>query len=145
MRVVRSTVEIDRPVHEVFAYVTDPAHFPEWQDDVVRVEGGTGTSVGSRFTTTRRAGARQFSLTQEVTASEPPTLWAVRGVDGPVRPHAAITIEPLADDTRSRLTAVMDLEGHGIGRVVVPLFVRRRAARQAPVSYRRLKERLERR
>ena len=30
-------VEIDRPVSEVFAYVTDPWHLPEWQTNTVEV------------------------------------------------------------------------------------------------------------
>ena len=29
-----ATIEIDRPAEEVFAYVTDPRHFPEWQRNV---------------------------------------------------------------------------------------------------------------
>ena len=67
----------------------------------------------------------------------------MHGVDGPVRPHVELTVEPLAGDTRSRVTAVMDFEAHGIGHLVVPLLVRRLAAKRAPQSYRRLKERLE--
>ena len=27
------TIEIARPPDEVFAYVTDPSRFPEWQED----------------------------------------------------------------------------------------------------------------
>lgn len=30
-------VEIDRPVSDVFAYVTDPWHLPEWQTNTVEV------------------------------------------------------------------------------------------------------------
>ena len=38
-----------RPADEVFAYVTDPARFPEWQAGVVNghLDGG-GTEVGAR-------------------------------------------------------------------------------------------------
>ena len=32
-----SSIEIDRAPADVFAYVTDPARFSEWQDDVVSV------------------------------------------------------------------------------------------------------------
>ena len=71
------------------------------------------------------------------------THWAAHGIDGPVRPNVELTIEPLADNTRSRLTVVMDFEGHGIGRVLVPLVVRRQAASRAPQTYQHLKERLE--
>jgi len=45
-----STVEIDRPPEEVFAYVTDPSRFAEWQKNVVSggVENDGPRSVGSR-------------------------------------------------------------------------------------------------
>ena len=32
-----SSIDIARPPDEVFSYVCDPARFPEWQHDVVRV------------------------------------------------------------------------------------------------------------
>ena len=52
-------------------------------------------------------------------------------------------MEPLGDGARSRVTFTLDFEGHGIGRPLLPL-VRRQAERAAPVSYRTLKELLER-
>ena len=30
-----TSIDIDRPAAEVFAYVTDPSHFHEWQQGVV--------------------------------------------------------------------------------------------------------------
>jgi len=135
---------VARPPEEVFAYVTDPAHFGDWQDDVVGVRGESASETGSRFTTTRRVGRRQYSMTQEIMENVPRVKWSARGVDGPVRPSVQLTLEPLDDGHGSRLTAVMDFEGHGIGRILVPLVVRRRAAQQAPRSYRHLQELLER-
>ena len=55
-----------------------------------------------------------------------------------------MTVEPLADNTRSRITVVMDFEAHGIGKLLVPLIVRRQAGKRAPQSYQHLKEQLER-
>jgi uncharacterized protein YndB with AHSA1/START domain len=148
MAPITSHIEIARPPQDVFTYVTDPARFSEWQDDVVSASveaGGQARVVGSRFTTTRRVGRTERVMTQEITECRPPSAWAARGVDGPVRPHVSLTIEPLAGNTGSRMTVVMDLEGHGIGRLLVPLLIRRQAARRAPRSYQHLKERLERR
>jgi uncharacterized protein YndB with AHSA1/START domain len=47
MSTITSHIEIARPAEEVFAYVTDPARFSEWQDDVVsvRVEAGRAPGV----------------------------------------------------------------------------------------------------
>ncbi len=80
-----SSIEIDRPPDEVFSYVTDPSRFAEWQHDVVRVriEGARPPGVGSRFTTTRRIGGAERTMTQEITELSPPRSWAVHGVDGP--------------------------------------------------------------
>jgi uncharacterized protein YndB with AHSA1/START domain len=140
-----SSIEIDRLPDEVFAYVTDPARFGEWQRDVVAVrhQGGDPGQVGSRFTTTRRIGGSERSMTQEVTESSAPRRWAARAVDGPVRPDATVTVEPLGDGG-SLVTFSLDFEGHGIGRPLLPV-VRRQARRAAPVSYRTLKALLERR
>lgn len=144
MPAIVSTIDIARPPDDVFSYATDPARFAEWQDDVVtvRVEETGPPSVGARFTTTRRIGAVERTMTQEITEIDPPRSWAVRGVGGPIRPHASITIEPLDGSAKSRVTFALDFEGHGIGVPLVPM-VRRMAGKAAPMSYRKLKHRLE--
>jgi hypothetical protein len=81
-------------------------------------------------------------MTQEVTEHAAPRRWAAAGVDGPVRPSASVTVEPLGDGTRSLVTFALDFEGHGAGRPLLPV-VRRQARRQAPRSYRKLRQRLE--
>ncbi|MGH3736317.1 MAG: SRPBCC family protein [Micromonosporaceae bacterium] len=137
-------IQIDRPPDEVYAYATDPTRFHEWQYDVVnvRMEGGA-PGVGAQFTTTRRIGPSERTMTQQITRVDPPRHWAVRGVDGPLRPSASITVEPLDDGARSKVTFTLDFEGHGVvGRPLVPL-VTRMARKGAPLSHRHLKERLE--
>ena len=44
---------------------------------------------------------------------------------------------------RTRFTFELDFEGHGIGKLLVPLFVRRQAKKEMAESHRKLKERLE--
>ncbi|MBQ0892325.1 SRPBCC family protein [Micromonospora sp. U56] len=139
-----STIDIDRPPDEMFAYVTDPTRFAEWQHDVVgvRLESGGPVGLGTRFTTTRRIGGVERTMTQEVTEDSRPGRWAVHGVDGPIRPSVTVTVEPLDEGARSRVTFALDFAGHGVGVPLVPM-VRRLAAKGAPASYRHLKERLE--
>jgi hypothetical protein len=55
-----------------------------------------------------------------------------------------LTVQPLAAN-RSELTISVDFTGHGIGRVLVPLMVRREAVKEMPVNLARLKQRLEQR
>jgi hypothetical protein len=53
-----------------------------------------------------------------------------------------VTVEAL-DETRSRVTIDVDFEGHGIGKALVPLVVRRQAAKEMPTNLERLKDRME--
>jgi uncharacterized protein YndB with AHSA1/START domain len=140
------SIEISRRPGDVFAYVTDFSHFPDWQGGVVsaRREGDTPLAVGSRAQVTRRVGPRELARTEEVVELSPPRTWAVRGVGGPVIATAKCTIEPLDHGERSRVTISLEFEGHGIGRLLVPLVIRRQARRQLPRNEQRLKEALER-
>lgn len=136
-------IEIDRAPADVFAYATDPTRFPEWQRDVssARWE-GAATTVGARFKSIRRIAGREITQTQEVVEVDAPKRWAARGIDGPIRAHATVDVEPLEDGTRSRVTFGLDFEGPGLGRVMVPR-VRSIAANQAPESHRNLKRIME--
>jgi uncharacterized protein YndB with AHSA1/START domain len=146
MAAIEESVDISRPPEDVFAYATDFSHFPEWQEGVVSVrgEGDAPPAVGSKAAVTRRVGPREFRRTEEITELEPPRTWAVRGVGGPVTAIAKGTIEPLDDDERSRVTIGLEFEGHGAGRLLVPLVVRRQARKQLPRNAQKLKELLER-
>jgi hypothetical protein len=139
-----SITQVARPADEAFAYVIDPSTMPEWQQGVVRGHmDGARTRIGSRCTTVRRIGGREREVVTEITEYDPPRRWADRGISGPIRAVVAVTVEPLADRSRSRVTIELDFTGHGIGKLLVPLFVRRQAASEMPENMRRLKQRLE--
>jgi uncharacterized membrane protein len=144
MAPITSSIEVARPADEVFPYVIDPSTMPEWQHGVVsgHLDGPT-THVGSRCTTVRRIGGGEREVTTQITEYDPPRRWADRGIDGPIRASVGVTVEPLADATRSRVTITVDFTGHGIGKLLVPLVVRRQAAREMPDNMTRLKQRLE--
>ena len=139
---ITTSADIERPAEEVFAYVTDPRTMSEWQQGCVSGHmDGPDTHVGSKCTTVRNIGGRERESTSEITEYEPPRRWADRGIDGPVRAKVAVTVVP--NGSSSRLTIDLDFTGHGVGRLIVPLFVRRQAAREMPENMRRLKARLE--
>jgi uncharacterized protein YndB with AHSA1/START domain len=138
------TIEIARPPDEVFSYVTDPSRFAEWQADAAsgRFVGDGPPGVGEHFTTTRRIGRVERTTTSEITEINPPRSWASHGVDGPIRPTMHVTVAPLDEGARSRVTIDVDFRGHGIGKLLVPL-VRWLGRRDSPTNGRNLKERLE--
>jgi hypothetical protein len=144
MAPITTSVEVERSAEDVFAYVIDPTHFPEWQQGVIDGhldQPGTPT-VGTRCMTTRRVGGANRASTSEVTHINPPKAWGVRGIDGPVRAIVDLTVEPVTAD-RSRLTIAVDFHGHGIGKLLVPLLVRREARKEMPTNLATLKQRLE--
>ena len=141
-----TSTEVDRPAEDVYAYATDPTRFHEWQQGVVdgRMEVPGVPSVGGHCVTTRRIGGTNRSSTSEVVRLDPPTAWGVRGIDGPIRAAVDVTVEPLTAQS-SRLTIAVDFEGHGIGKLLVPLVVRREARKEMPTNLAALKRRLEHR
>jgi uncharacterized membrane protein len=141
---IKESIEISRSPEDVFAYLDDLATHGEWQEQVVsaKVDGGGPTRVGTKSTEVRKVGGREQTMTYEVTEHNPPQVFAFRGVDGPIRANGRATIEPLDDGARSRVTLDLDFQGHGMGKLLLPL-VRNQAAKQVPKDQARLKERLE--
>ena len=84
-----------------------------------------------------------MASTAEVAALEPPRTWSIRGLDGPVRGNVKGRVEPVDGGNRSRVTIELDLQGHGIGKLLLPLVVNRQAKREMPQNMQRLKARLE--
>jgi len=97
---------------------------------------------GAECSTTRRIGGANRPSNSELTHVDPPRTWGVHGIDGSIRATVDVIVEPLTE-TRSRLTISVDFEGHGIGKVLVPLLVRREAAKEMPANLAMLKQRLE--
>ncbi|TQC43296.1 SRPBCC family protein [Rhodococcus sp. WS4] len=93
--------------------------------------------------TTRRIGFAERSVTAELTHIDPPSTWGVHGVDGPIRAVVDVTVDPFDSGHRSRVTIAVDFEGHGIGKLLVPLAVRPQARKEMPANLSRLKQRLE--
>ncbi|OLF04790.1 hypothetical protein BLA60_39345 [Actinophytocola xinjiangensis] len=144
MSPVIATVDVDRPAAEVFAYATDPTRFPEWQAGVVdgHMDHAGALRSGTKCVTTRRIGGAERPVTSELTHIDPPTTWGVHGLDGPIGATVDLAVAPLTE-TRSRLTIAVGFERHGIGKVLVPLLLRRQGQKEMPTNVANLKRHLE--
>jgi carbon monoxide dehydrogenase subunit G len=138
---VTCTVDIDRPPSEVFPFVTDPSRFGEWQRGVLSGRVAGEPAVGSTCTMTRKIGGAARQSTSQITEYEPPVRWAIRGVDGSIRAHVIVQVEPL-EDARSRVTIDLQFSSHGLGKLMAPMVVSR-ARKEVPVSCQNLKGLLE--
>jgi uncharacterized protein YndB with AHSA1/START domain len=145
MAAMVESIEVGRSPEDVFSYAVDPSHLAEWQESLVSVrqEGDGPIAVGTRTIHTRRVGRGERTMTMELTEHDPPRAYAFRGVDGPIRAVGSLTVDPLEDGARSRVTIDLDFEGHGLGKLLVPLVVRRQARDELPRNLRNLKQRLE--
>ena len=140
-----TSIDVARPPGDVFAYVTDPARFGEWQANVTggHLEGDGPPQSGARCVTTRRIGFAERAVTSEITHIDPPRRWGVRGLDGPIRAVVDVTVDPVEEGRASRVTVNIAFHGHGIGKLIVPLAVRPQARKEMPANLERLKHNVE--
>jgi uncharacterized protein YndB with AHSA1/START domain len=97
------TVEIARPVEEVFAFVTTPANFPRWAGAVVTASRQTSpgpVGVGTTFTQQNRLLGRRFTTELRVVAYEPARRFEYASTAGPIRFAGHYTFAPVAGGTR---------------------------------------------
>jgi hypothetical protein len=137
------SAQVQRSAEDVYAYTTDPSRFGEWQRGVVSGRMEPTVTVGTpRCVTARRIDFAKRANTSEVVRADPPRAWSVRGIDGPIRALVDVSVTPLAD-VRSRVTIAVDFEGHGIGKLLIPLAILRQARKEMPANVVTLKQRLE--
>jgi uncharacterized protein YndB with AHSA1/START domain len=140
---IEFSIDVERPIEEVFAYLSDPAKVPEWDPRVVSVEQETDgpLGVGTRLRETRRMAGRKLEQVVEVAEYEPPRLFSLRIVSGPLPLDGRNRLEAL-DDMRTRVSFAGSGEPKGLARLAQPL-VRRMVERQLRAHYGRIRERLE--
>ena len=140
---IKSSIEIDRPQAEVFAYLDELDKHPEWQESLTRAQVVTDgpVRVGTKVSETRQVPGGPRDMTYEITAHDPPNSSSWQGLDGPVRAVGTMTVESLGD-SRSRVTVEFELVGQGLGKLLA-FFGRAQARKQVPVDQQKLKQILE--
>jgi uncharacterized protein YndB with AHSA1/START domain len=126
------TIEIARTPDEVFAYLTDVANLPEWQSGV-----RTSVQTGDRIEETRSFLGREWHTTLEILESDPPHVFTLKALSGPVRFTVTHTLEPARTGTQLAVVAEGDIPGFASG------IVAQQAKRQFSKDFARLKEILE--
>ena len=127
------TIEIERPPAEVFAFMTDVSHVPEWQAGVKSAERRDG-----RIEEARSLFGRELHTTLEIVEEEPPRVFTLRALDSPVPFTVRHELEPAdGGGTRLTVTADGDVPGFAAG------LLARRAEKQFRKDFERLKQILE--
>ncbi|KUN82734.1 SRPBCC family protein [Streptomyces griseoruber] len=119
-----ATVEVDRPVAEVFAYLADGRNDPQFSPRVLRIERipDAPTSVGTIFRSTVKDAGMKTAREFRITALEAPVRlrWAEVSKNTVTAREGGYDLESLPEGrTRVRIHNV--LEGHGLGKLLVGL------------------------
>jgi uncharacterized membrane protein len=135
-------VRIERPIEEVFAYVSDPTNFPRW-NSAVRAVGKTsagGNAVGSTYVMERQLPSGRAVNDLEVVACERPRAFGVRTTSGPTPFVYRYQFSSRNGETLVQLDA--EVEPPGVA-VLVPLLARRAVRSGVDDNFASLKEILE--
>jgi uncharacterized membrane protein len=145
MAPITESIEINRRPEEVFAYLDDIKRHGEWQEQIVDVQpqGDQPMGVGKRVQETRRVPGGDRSMTYEITEHDPPRQSSFRVLDGPVRAVGTVSIDPLDDGSRSRVTITIDFQGHGLGGKLLLPVAKSQARKQIPKDQAKMKALLE--
>ena len=112
---------VQRPADQVGAYLADPAHAPEWYENIVSVRWRTEppVGVGSRMDFVARFLGRRLAYTYEVVEHEPGGRLVMRTADGPFPMETTYTWEEVRPGV-TRVTLRNRGEPSGFGQVAAP-------------------------
>ena len=104
---VELSVVINRPVAEVFAFVTDPANSAKWQEGLVesRLTSSGPMGVGAEITDVRKFLGRDMDSKLEVTEFVPNKKFSEKVVSGPLKFEISQSFEPSGEGTKVSLIA----------------------------------------
>ncbi|MFE6710950.1 SRPBCC family protein [Streptomyces sp. NPDC057695] len=119
-----ATFEVDRPVDEVFAFLSDGRNDPEFSPRVLRIERvpDAPTAVGTVFRITVKDAGMKTHREFRVTALEAPVKlrWAEVSRNLVMAREGGYDLEPLPGG-RTQVRIYNVLEGHGIGKLLTGL------------------------
>jgi uncharacterized protein YndB with AHSA1/START domain len=119
-----TSVRVERPVEEVFAFVSDPLLFPQWNSAVqtVHVTSGEPGGLGSTYSMQREIPTGRVENELEVFEREHPTEFGIRTTSGPTPFSYRYRFASDGADTIVHLDASVELPG--VAAVLGPLAAR---------------------
>ncbi len=121
---VETSIIINRPIEEVFAYLTDARNNPQYDTGLVEVRQTPESPVGlgSKITEVRKLLGRKIESSSEVVEYEPPTKYIRKNTAGPFPVEGLLTFEPAAEGTK--VTWKFEMQPGGFFALAEPLVTR---------------------
>lgn len=104
---------IERPIEEVFAYVSDPLNFPRWNSAVeaVRKTSAGENGVASTYAMERELPTGRAMNELEIVAHDRPSEFSIRTTSGPTPFHYRYRFSAENGETVVQLNAEVELQG----------------------------------
>ena len=108
-----ASVQIERPVEEVFSYVSDPENFPSWNSAVRTVQPTSAgeVAIGGTYVMTRDLPSGRAENELQITALERPREFAIRTLSGPTPFLYRYAFSSSEGQTILKLDAEVELPG----------------------------------
>jgi len=116
---VERTIRTDRPIEQVFGYLSDFTTTTEWDPGTVRTERDSGGGVGTVYRNVSKLMGRETALTYTVTDLVPNERISLRGVNKTVVAQDTMTLRSVGSGTEVTYTA--EFEFSGLVRYLAPL------------------------
>jgi uncharacterized protein YndB with AHSA1/START domain len=122
----KATVVIDRPIEDVFAFLSDGENDPKFSARVLEMAKTTQgpPAAGTRYASTVKDAGMKTKREFEYTEFVAPTRirWAERSKNLVTASEGGYDLAP--EGTGTRVTIYNVLEGHGVGKLLAPLALR---------------------
>ena len=122
-----ATTTIDKPIEQVFTFLADGTNDTKFSPRVQQIEKTTDgpPGVGTRFKSTVKDAGMKSSREFELTDFNQPTKirWTERSKNSITVPNGGYDLEP-AGEGATKMTIFNEFEGHGFGKVILPLATR---------------------
>ncbi len=98
---------VDRPMQDVFAFLSNPLNLPKWQSMVASIEQVTpgAVGVGSKYKVTAEMMGRKIDGVLEMTTFAPPDKIGFINNAGPMQVTITITLKPVGTGAKIALHA----------------------------------------
>ena len=106
MTKIETSISINKPVEQVFAFVTNPMNMKSLSPATTGIIFDGKVAVGSRYTVQSKYGAREFNSVSEIVALEPNKTFAVKAIAIPPATDvvSTYTFEPEGSGTKLHIS-----------------------------------------
>lgn len=98
---------VDRPIEDIFTFLSNPLNTPKWQAMVASIEQVTPDpiGIGSKYNVHAALMGRTIDGLLEITSYEPPTKFGFTNKAGPMEVAVTITLKPVGTGAKVTLSA----------------------------------------